>query len=133
MGKVLAAYEFQPDLIISSPANRARTTAEIIGRETGYSQEIRLDRGIYDNGAGYILGLLQDLPDEFNTVMVFGHNPTQESVVRHLLDMHAGITMPTGALVCIDLNTSSWKYIQPGQGQLRWFLIPRIFKAVMED
>lgn len=133
MGKVLAGYKFQPDLILSSPANRARTTAEIIGREVGYAQEIRMDRGIYDNGPGYILSLIQDLPDEVTTAMVFGHNPTQETVVRHLLNMQSGITMPTGALVCIDLNTSSWQYIQPGQGQLRWFLIPRIFKAIIND
>lgn len=129
MGKLLAQYNFQPDLIVSSSANRAQTTASFIARELGYSEKIQLDRGIYDNGPGYVLSVIQELPDDKNTVMLFGHNPTQEGAVRNLLDMRAGIIMPTCALVCIDLPVSSWKYIQPGQGQLRWFLIPRMIPA----
>ena len=128
MGKLLHGYDLSPDLIISSPANRARTTAEIIAKEIGYTGEIRFEQSIYDYGAGNIFSMLQDLPEEINTVMIFGHNPTLETLVRFMLNLGGDITMPTSAMVCIESHASRWASLIPDTNALKWFLIPKLIK-----
>ena len=51
MGQRLAAQGHHPELIISSPANRARSTAKKIAEEIGYDPSlIRLDEALYFSG-----------------------------------------------------------------------------------
>lgn len=128
MGKLLKAYQFEPDLIVSSPANRARTTAEMVAKEIAYNSPIQFEEGIYGNGYGTVLSLIQDLADTADTVMLFGHNPTTENLVSFLLQMRAGITVPTCGMICLDLNIASWSQLNPVLVQLRWFLIPKLIK-----
>jgi hypothetical protein len=40
------------------------------------------------------------------------------------------IRLPTAALVCLDVNTTDWADLESGDGVLRWFLIPRLVKAI---
>lgn len=129
MGRVLAKNGFQPDLIISSPAARAKATAIAVGKELGYESEtIRFEEGIYHQGDIFIHTLIQSLPDDVETVMIFGHNPTQEAVVERLLKMDGSITMPTCAMACLETFAQHWKQIQPGHFSLKWFLIPKSVK-----
>ena len=130
MGRLLKAYEFQPDLILSSPAVRARTTAEAVASELGLdSSAIRIESGMYHEGPGRVLGLVQDLPNHINTAMIFGHNPTFESVARMLLGSQADLRMPTAGMVCIQSYAASWEQISPRNCSLQWFLIPRLVKS----
>lgn len=126
MGKLLAEYEFQPDLIISSPAARALTTAEAIAEKVGYAKPVQLDRRIYYEGHGTLLSIIQDIPKAVDTAMVFGHNPTMENAVAYLLQSSASVTMPTCALACLEIMASDWKQISPRQISLKWLLIPRL-------
>ncbi len=128
MGKLLKSYQFQPDLVVSSPANRARTTAELVTRELGHQGSIQLEEGIYGNGHGTVLSIIQNLPDEAETVMLFGHNPTTENLVSFLLQMRAGIVVPTCGMICLDLSIAKWTQLNPALVQLRWFLIPKLIK-----
>lgn len=126
LGEMLQQFEFVPDLIISSPANRAKTTAEIIHEKTGCVAPIRFEQSIYDQGAGNIIGILQDLPNDLDRVMVFGHNPTLENVIRILLNLGASIKLPTGGMVCIETWSGNWSDIRPETCTMKWFQIPRL-------
>jgi phosphohistidine phosphatase len=126
MGKLLKEYGFQADLIVSSPANRALTTAQIIAGELGYAEELLQDQRIYDEGHGTLLGIVQDLPPEAETAMVFGHNPTMEYAVAYLLQMRGGVTMPTCAMACLESPVSDWSRLTPGMIRLKWLLIPKL-------
>jgi phosphohistidine phosphatase len=126
MGDVLAEYEFHPDLIISSPANRALSTAEAIAEKIGYTSPLQQDRRIYDEGHGTLISIIQEIPREVNTAMIFGHNPTMESAVGYLLQSSAGIAMPTCALACLEIMTGDWKHLSPKLITLKWFLIPKL-------
>ena len=129
MGKLLKGYGFMPDLILSSSAERAKQTAELVAENMGYDpSRIKYNRSIYDEGTGNVISLLQVLPESVDSVMVFGHNPTQEGVVRFLLDMGGAVTMPTCAMACMELSISSWKNLSPNWVNLKWFLIPRMIK-----
>lgn len=128
MGNLLKTYDFQPDLLFSSPANRAQTTARLVTEAMECKVPIQIDDNIYGYGYGQVLNMIKDFPDTADTAIVFGHNPTTEHLVAFLLQMRAGITVPTCGMVCIDLNISSWTQLNPLLAQLRWFIIPKLIK-----
>ncbi|MEO0472233.1 MAG: histidine phosphatase family protein [Bacteroidota bacterium] len=129
LGELLKQQEFQPDHIISSPANRARSTAQIIADQVRYTKELAIERSVYYEGAGQLLSLIQDLPEQHETVMIFGHNPTMENVVRYLLQADAHYEMPTCGMACFESYGRSWKDFV-NQCRMRWLLVPRLKRKV---
>ncbi len=107
MGKRLAARPVHPDLILCSPARRALETAQIIARKLDYkSADIVVVERLYAAQANELLTLIHSLDDEFERVMLFGHNPALEELAYHLSKT---ITrMPTCAVVDFDFEAESW-------------------------
>lgn len=128
MGKVLAQSGFMPDLILTSPANRARTTAQYVAKALHYEHSLREEPGIYHQGESLVLELIANLPDSMESVMVFGHNPTLEDVVGRLLGAKGNITMPTASMACLTHWSHTWKDAKPGNFHLQWHLIPKLIK-----
>jgi phosphohistidine phosphatase len=126
MGQALTELGYKPDMIISSTAVRARTTAEVVAHTIEHHPSIVLEADIYEFGHGAIVGILQRLPDAINNVMVFGHNPTLEQLVVYLLQMQSTIMIPTSGMVCLSTNARSWSELRPGEVTLQWFLIPKL-------
>lgn len=126
MGRALLDLGFSADLIISSTATRAKSTAEAVAREIGYHATLRLESKIYEGGHGMLTGLLQSLPDSVDNVMLFGHNPILEQLVVYLLQMKGAIVIPTSGMVCLEADVSSWSALTPGECSIKWFLIPKL-------
>ena len=126
MGRALLDVGYSADLIISSTAVRAKTTAEAVAREIGYHSTIRLEHKIYEGGHGMLAGLLQSLPDSVDNVMLFGHNPILEQLVAYLLQMRGAIVIPTSGMVCLEASINNWSSLTPGECSLKWFLIPKL-------
>jgi len=77
MGKRLAKRDVKPDLIVSSPAVRALTTAQLIADEIGYERRhIAVDDRLYASSAGDLLSVIRALDKKLQRVMLFGHNPS---------------------------------------------------------
>ena len=65
MGQRMATYEPKPELIVSSPAKRARRTARGIGGALGFiKKEIVLDEDLYTFSSEGFLQVLKKTPDE---------------------------------------------------------------------
>jgi phosphohistidine phosphatase len=127
LGEVLAGQEFLPDLILSSPAKRAQQTAQRVAAKLGYEEQaIRTERSVYYEGVSSLIGLVRGLPDEVDTVMIFGHNPTMEATVGKLLGIQADFVMPTCAMACLESQSFNWKRWATPELHLRWFLVPRL-------
>lgn len=126
MGKLLKDYKFSPDLIVSSPAVRARTTAELVASQLSYTNKIQIEAGIYESKLSWVMDLIRTFPDKKETVMLFGHNPTFEALIEQLLEMEGSTILPTGGMACLEMTHFSWKDVTPGVFSLKWFLIPRI-------
>lgn len=126
MGRALNDLHFKPDLIISSSALRARSTADAVAKEVGHHQPIRVESKLYEAGHGMITGILQGLSTDVNSVMVFGHNPILEQLVVYLLQMRGAIVIPTSGMVCLEVNVHNWASLQPGECALKWFMIPKL-------
>lgn len=85
MGRWILDQGLVPDCVVSSPATRARQTAELVLGEIGLDAEaVRWDERVYDAGVADLLAALQDCAPECRRVLLIGHNPGLESLVRRL-------------------------------------------------
>jgi phosphohistidine phosphatase len=121
MGQRLAQRGIQPDLLVSSPARRALTTATLIAQEIGYATErIATDHIIYDATAGNLLSVVQQLDDAHQLVCLCGHNPGITELSHYLTDAHIG-SLPTGGVFCVELPIDSWAAVEPRSGRTVFF------------
>jgi phosphohistidine phosphatase len=136
MGRFMAEIGATPDLLVSSPAARARQTAELLAPAMDYRGEMRWEESIYAASAGELMSLLRNLPDEAGHVMLVGHNPGFEDVAARLIGadaygMAAGLRLPTAGVAHLTLAVDNWNAVQANSGQLIWLVNPRMLKAVM--
>ncbi len=86
MGMRMVAQGHRPDLIISSPAKRARLTARKIARELGFDKsDIETDADLYFAGIRSMLNVLEVLDDDYQKVMIVGHNPSMTNFLNMIL------------------------------------------------
>jgi phosphohistidine phosphatase len=91
IGVWLAQQKMVPDLVITSPAERALVSAQKACKAMGNGDEgIQRDRRIYAAGLDELLGVLGECPADADRVMLVGHNPGLEV----LLDWLTGGTVP---------------------------------------
>lgn len=123
MGEFMKENGLEPDFIISSPAQRAKTTAEKVKDAGAFSAEIKFDPRIYEAAVNELLEVIKDAPDSAGKLLVVGHNPGFEGLVRNLTGEIR--EMPTAALAEIELNITSWREIEPSCGKLRNLYKPK--------
>ena len=111
IGNELKVKQILPDLMISSPADRAISTARLIACEVGYSMEdIRQVENIYYKGIDEMIQLVSEIEEQFKNVILVGHNPTITLFQNYLTGELIG-NMPTCSVVRIELEIDSWKEI----------------------
>jgi phosphohistidine phosphatase len=137
MGEVLTLFDCVPDRILSSPALRAKQTTEMVAEACGYKESIQWEDSFYGGTSEDLIAALQRLPHSLERVMLVGHNPTMEETTAALLagtsdewNDEWSIRMPTAGLVCLDVGITDWATLEPGDATLRWFLIPKLVKAI---
>jgi phosphohistidine phosphatase len=85
MGKRLRKRGVKPDLLLSSPALRALTTAQLIAEEVGYKRkDIAVDDRLYASSADDLLAVIRALDKKLSRVMLFGHNPEFTDLAHRL-------------------------------------------------
>ncbi len=125
MGRRLAARGFAPDLVVTSPAVRAATTARIIARALGYPEgRIVEDERLYDAASGEILDVIRGLEDRCDRALVFGHNPGLTDLVNAL--SHDWIpNVPTCGVVEFRIDGGHWSDVGRGVVQRTDFDYPK--------
>src|SRR5689334_286731 len=77
----------KPDLIISSPALRALTTAQIIAQAVGYAEDkIAVNQQIYTGGVDELMTIIQAIKPNHEKVLFFGHNPSLTWLLHFLCE-----------------------------------------------
>jgi phosphohistidine phosphatase len=110
MGKRLVRRDVEPDLLLSSPALRALTTAQLIAEEVGYKhKDIVVDDRLYASNADDLLAVVRALDKKLDRVMLFGHNP-EFADLAHRLSSEI-IDMPTCAVVELNFDTKTWSEV----------------------
>jgi len=122
MGAFMQQCGIAPDLIISSPARRARETAQIIKDAAGISAEIRFEPRIYEAGIGDLTEIVSQVENDCQKLLIVGHNPGFEQLVEILSGELQ--PMPTAALAEIELPIESWSETMRG-GKLKNLFKPK--------
>lgn len=107
MGEVLFNKKVFPDLIISSPAYRARETAIQIASQISYHDEIMYNEYLYEASLKTILEIVNYIDDENDEVFLIGHNPGLNMLAFYLLDFNDNI--PTCGILEIEFNCDTWR------------------------
>jgi phosphohistidine phosphatase len=102
VGHFLVQEKIEPDLLVSSPALRARETVEIVMRTAALKGAVRFDERIYDATVGQLMEVIEQLEPEATTVLMVGHNPGFEGLITALTGRSE--SMSTAALAKITLN-----------------------------
>ena len=126
IGRLIRKRKLQPDLVLSSPAERARQTTELVNEAASLKIELRYDERIYEASVARLLEVVSQLDDEAGVVILVGHNPG----LAELLEMLTGEahSLPTAALACIELNIEKWNKVRAGAGRLDWLVTPKELK-----
>ena len=109
-GKRLAERRIRPDMILSSPAVRALTTAEMIARELDYKRtNIVVDDRLYAVEADELLEVIRALGDTLECVMLVGHNPELTELAHRFSSRIT--SLPTCAVAEFTFDAKSWSTI----------------------
>lgn len=123
MGNVISKNNLQPQIILSSPAERAKQTAILIKKAARLESEINYVEEIYEASPLRLLNVVSQTDDENEMVLVVGHNPGLEGFIKMLTE--ESYTMPTAALAKIDLNVKSWSEVGSNCGKVDLFIRPK--------
>ena len=123
IGQLLSSRGVTLDLILSSPAVRARETIEIVMHAAGLQTELRFDQRIYEAGPVQLLEIISQIEDDRHPVMMVGHNPSLEELLQALTGQAEHLS--AGALAKIIFPTASWREIQEKKGVLDWVIQPK--------
>ncbi len=132
IGRFLARIEERPELVLTSPAVRARATAELALEAGVWSATIRIEPRLYETSAGVVLEVVRELEDEIEHACVVGHQP----ILSQLIALACGgspPSFPTGALARIDFEGKRWRDARPGTAALQWLVTPRLIDPAAQD
>jgi phosphohistidine phosphatase len=125
MGRRLASSGFFPDLICSSPAMRAMTTAQLYAGQLGYPlAQIRYNPLQYTATVPMLMQLLQEVEENIHTLMLVGHNP-ESTALANILGGLMIDNIPTAGIVALEFGLKNWRDMCPGAGTLLFFDYPK--------
>lgn len=128
IGTLIFQNQIKPDVILSSPAKRAKQTA-ILVRETGQLEKpIQYEERIYEASPILLLQILFGVEDSNESVFMVGHNPGFEQLINLLTG--ESIDLPTAGFAKISLHIDSWSEIDAGRGKLELFASPILKKEL---
>lgn len=129
MGRYLAEEKhLNPDLLISSPALRARETAVLIAEQLHYPEaKIRFESSMYASSPSELKSIVRETEDSAETVMIFGHNPEFTEFAERLSGVYFDNIVTCG-VCCIAFDTDLWSDIDWGKGKLHWYEYPKIVR-----
>jgi phosphohistidine phosphatase len=123
MAARLAKAGVRPDLIVASPAKRAKMTAICMAKGTGYDKgAIRYYDELYLGSLSYHLQLLEQLFRHVTVLFLVGHNNTLTELAEHLTGMSLG-NVPTCGIVAVEYTKQYENRF--GAGKLLFFDFPK--------
>jgi phosphohistidine phosphatase len=125
MGRLLKQREEIPELMISSPAKRALSTAKLFADEFKYPKnKIRVSDKLYMAGIMDFFDVIEDTEKLIKRIMVFSHNPGITDLLNYLSGSNIE-NVPTSGTARIDFDTGSWKDIKKAKGELKFLISPK--------
>ncbi|MCW8985945.1 MAG: histidine phosphatase family protein [Thermoanaerobaculales bacterium] len=128
VGRFLTDSGTIPDLILSSTAVRALTTAELAAEAGEWGCEIVTSRDLYASDPERVLDVIRETGNGVGRLLIAGHEPTWSTLVTWLIG-GGKVRMPTAAVACLDLPHGDWIDLAPATCELRWLVTPKALKG----
>ncbi len=106
------------ELVVTSPAKRARSTWKVAGAECRHRPVVDTDERIYTSRDRDLLDLLRDIDDDISSALLVGHNPGLDELVTRLTGQR--VDMVTSALAVMGFS-GPWRDLDNGACQLEAF------------
>lgn len=123
IGRILRKKNIHPNLIISSPAYRARETARKIAKKIHFQNEIMYNENIYESSLKTILEIVNFIEDEHDEVFIVGHNPGLNMLAFYLIEFNKNL--PTCGILEIEFDCESWREVNKRNAKLVSFEYPK--------
>jgi len=111
MGKLMKDKDLVPDLIISSTAERAQKTADIVSKACRYKNEIIFSDSLYMAEPSDILSAIKDHAKKQKCIMIIGHNPGMEAFLQILTGKVE--SLPTSSIAYLTAKIDKWEELSP--------------------
>lgn len=130
-GRLLAASDWLPDLVLCSTARRARETWDLAAAELGSLPPVRYEPRLYHPPVAVLLKAVREVPQDVATLLLVGHNPSLQETVLTLAGDGVGGTLrrvrtafPTSAIALLTWR-GTWPALAPHQALLTDVAVPR--------
>lgn len=123
MGKRLKERKIMPDIIISSPATRAKATAEIIAKELNYSKDILFNDEVYESTLDKLHEIVTKVDDKNATLFLVGHNPSLNMLAEQYVNFSENIV--TCGVLEIEFECDKWADVNSENAKLLLYDYPK--------
>ena len=114
------------EAFISSPAKRAKKTAEYFIKEFGDKvDDIILVSALYDAGPNNFSDTIKDIDDKYKSAAIFSHNPGITAFVNQLADKANIDNMPTCSIFAVKADVEKWKDFAKAKKEFLFFDYPK--------
>lgn len=124
MGEYLARHYPAPEIIFSSTALRATTTAAIIADTFGASDRLVTRRQLYTFAARELLAFLRSVDNRYGYIMLAGHNPAITDLVNQLSAADIE-NVPTCGAAVLTVSYNDWSALDSSGAVLEAFVTPK--------
>lgn len=130
MAARLLQKDLVPQLVVSSPALRAITTAKhFVQAWKKSADQIKEEASIYEADVKTLLKVINNFNNKFDYIAVFGHNPGFTDLVNYLCDADI-YNIPTCGTALIQFPFDEWTMVSHHTGRLIQFDYP---KSINDD
>ena len=133
IGRHMASLKLEPQLVLCSPARRAKDTWELVAKKLKTSPLIKIEPNIYDFGDGTaLMELLRRQGRDTKLILLVGHNPSIDGLAKKLVEKGSDQLrerlvkkFPTATFAVISLDLENWKAVKDDSGTLLHFVRPK--------
>ena len=122
VGGFMREKGIRPAAVVSSPAARARQTAESVSEAAGLGTLISFDGRVYEAHPLDLLKIVGGRDESAAELLLVGHNPGLEELLGRLTGERERLA--TAALARIELRVQRWAQVSDGVGRLDWVVTP---------
>ncbi len=126
ISKQLKMNNFNPDLIVSSPANRALSTCKIFMKTFELNDDaLKIKNELYDFNGSHVIDFIKHLDNKYDNIILFGHNYAFTNIANTYGDKLID-NIPTSGCVILQITINNWNKLK--QGKTISTLFPKNFK-----
>ena len=125
MAKRLLKKKIPIDAILSSPAKRAKSTAEYFAKEYDIAKKkITLVPELYMASSDAFIRTIRNAPEKADSIALFSHNDGITQFANSLSDARVD-HMPTCSVFAVKVDIDSWNEFEPGKAEFYFFDYPK--------